>query len=461
MKLRSLLLIEGHSQHSYPAVYPLLPLLNEYQVHQVHWDAVEPRQLQNGNPDLFVFVAAPMVTEAQTFFRSLRSHSRPCPSFAILPAELDPEELQTATERVDDFLLWPASAQEAGCRLRRILEKTRGDSKFEGLSLPVRSGLSHITGSDAAFAEVLEKVPVVSVSDAPVLISGETGTGKELCARAIHGLSARRAKPFVPVDCGAIPESLIENELFGHVRGAYTSANTSQRGLIAIADGGTLLLDEVDSLPLAAQAKLLRFLQDRSYRPLGSERFWHADVRVIAATNRNLDTLLQEKRFREDLYYRLNVLHLHLPPLRERRGDIILLARHFLETMPAPPGATRKFLAPATARKMEGHDWPGNVRELFNVLQRAVVFSKTQEILPGDVTLGRVLEDSGLRGSFRQGRARVIGQFEKAYIEELLQKHGGNVTRAAAEAVKERRAFGRLMKKYAVDRQRFSYPGQP
>ena len=286
-----------------------------------------------------------------------------------------------------------------------------------------------------------------------MLITGETGTGKELCARAIHHLGPRRSYPFIPVDCGALPDHLFENELFGHAKGAFTDARADQRGFVAMADGGTLFLDEVDALPAAAQSKLLRFLQERTFKPLGADRFVRADVNVLAATNRDIDALVREHRFRSDLYFRLNVLSLHLVPLRARREDIPVLARHFVEVICAEQGLARKTLTPPAVRKLSLYGWPGNVRELYNVIQRALVFSEGDAIRPIDVTPHAMRDDEpdgGEAPSFRQARARALESFERGFVEELLQRHGGNVTRAAREAQKDRRAFGRLIKKYSL-----------
>lgn len=314
-------------------------------------------------------------------------------------------------------------------------------------------GLAQLVGDDPAFLQVLDLVPRVARREGTVLITGETGTGKELCARAIHCLSRRCNLPFIPVDCGALPDSLIENELFGHARGAYTGAHSRQKGLLALAEGGTLFLDEIDSLSLPAQAKLLRVLQDRSYRPLGAEQFERADVKVIAATNRDLETCVRDKAFRADLFYRLNVFRLQMVALRERPGDIPLLARHFLERLARECGTGPRSFSADALQHLCRYAWPGNVRELLNVVERALAFADGPVILPGHLALP--LPDLQTDGrapagglSFRQARAQAIAQFERTYITALLERHDGNISRAAREAQKERRAFGRLVKKY-------------
>jgi DNA-binding NtrC family response regulator len=293
-------------------------------------------------------------------------------------------------------------------------------------------------------------LPRAAASDLPVLITGETGTGKELCARAIHHLSRRNRFPFIALDCTTVPEHLFENEVFGHSRGAFTDARSDSRGLIGMAEGGTLLLDEIDSLSLAAQSKLLRFIQERTYRPLGSDKVLKADVNIIAATNRDLKSSVAKNQFRIDLYYRINVVNLHLPALRDRASDIELLARHFLHEA-KQSGAEAKRLSRAAIVKLQMYNWPGNVRELANVIHRAQWLADTSDILPCHI--GLPPEDAvsdGVAARFRECRALAIAEFERTYVERVLRSNSGNVTRAAREAGKERRAFGRLIKKYGL-----------
>ena len=340
-------------------------------------------------------------------------------------------------------------------RVCRILGPELHSEALVHAKLLEAHGLAKLVGADPAFRRTIEKIPIAARSGSPVLITGETGTGKELCARAIHHLSPRSSFPFIPVDCGALPDHLLENELFGHSRGAFTDARTDQKGLVALAEGGTLFIDEVDSLSLSGQAKLLRFLQEKTYRPLGADRFRHANVTVLAAVNQDPERLVAQHRLRSDLYFRLNVLRLYLPPLRERRDDIALLARHFVESLCAETNAGRKTLTPTAIRKLSHHDWPGNARELRNVIQRAVLFSEGSQILPGHVLTSDPLCDpvaDVAGGGFREARSQAVAAFERDYVEDALRKHGGNVTRAAREAGKDRRAFGRLVKKYRIER---------
>lgn len=311
-------------------------------------------------------------------------------------------------------------------------------------------GLTRFVGSNPVFIAELKKIPLVAKCNAGTLILGETGTGKEIFARAIHDLSARSDKPFVPVNCGAIPVDLMENELFGHQRGAFTGASQSQLGVIDEAEGGTLFLDEIGSLPLLAQVKLLRFLQDKEYRPLGSTKSRRADIRVIAAANTPLESAVKAKAFRQDLYYRLNIMAFSLPPLRSRRDDIPTFARHFLAKYSNDYSKPVPEILPEAFHRLLQHEWPGNVRELEHTIERAVLFSQQGAIRGSDLTLADEQTAQPLP-SFHDAKARVIVQFEKNYIEGLLIAYNGNVSRAAKAAQKNRRAFWELIRKHGID----------
>lgn len=418
-----------------------------------NWESFRPPVAPDPGTHLILVHAAPDPSKAMFFFDWLQTNPLNIPVLAILPEAPGEDVLRKVSSVVDDFLLCPLREEELKQRVARILGEPVPLEKLQD-ALADQLGLAQIVGRHPSFLSAMERVRLFSASDAAVLISGETGTGKELFAHAIHSLSCARRGPFIPVDCGALPDHLAENELFGHRRGAFTDAHSDQKGLAAMAEGGTLFLDEVDSLSLASQAKLLRFLQERTYRALGSERFNRANVRVIAATNRSIERAVRQKEFRNDLYFRLSVLRLNLPSLRERRGDISLLAGHFLEN--ECPGL-HKVLSPAALRRLESYSWPGNVRELFNALQRAVVCSEGKMILPEHILLtGEALKSDGPPDFVPAGlglkvaKRYMIEQFERRYIEELLARHQGNVTRAAREAGKERRAFGRLVKKYSI-----------
>jgi DNA-binding NtrC family response regulator len=440
-------------QDSSTALRDNLRVLTPKTVHckTVDWDALVFDRLPQCKAQLIFAWAVPLASQAINFFKWLKNHPISTPILALLPREIDAETLGTVSQCAADFMLWPIHEGELRQRMQRILGEGSEGREFESAHrrLMEDMGMDQLIGNHPAFVEAIQSVPLIAKSDLPVLITGPTGTGKELCARGIHHLSKRRNFPFIAVDCGALPDHLFENELFGHARGAFTDAHSDQRGLAAMANGGTLLLDEIDALSLATQGKLLRFLQERTYRPLGSERFTKAEVNVIAASNRDLEQCVRERQFRADLYFRLNVMRLDLPPLVKRPTDIQLLARHFLKVQSRSSGP--KTFTPAALRKLELYDWPGNVRELLNVVQRAIVLSEGAYILPSDISfpiLDTALESS--TESFQLARNRAIESFEKCYVQDLLQKHNGNVTRAAVEAGKDRRAFGRLKKKYKI-----------
>jgi two-component system response regulator GlrR len=335
--------------------------------------------------------------------------------------------------------------------LARLMRQARvtccGDALVQKLKEDI--GLKHIIGESAAFLDKVRCVPRFARCDATVLISGESGTGKELFARAIHYLSPRTNRPFVPVNCGALPENLVESEIFGHKRGAFTGATSDQAGLIREAEGGTLFLDEIDCLTPQAQVKLLRFLQDGEYRPVGSQQVLYANIRVVAATNADFSQIVREGRFREDLFYRLNVLTLTLPPLRERAGDIVLLIHDFLEKQAAITETPPKNLSLAAFNRLLGHSWPGNLRELQNVLTRAIILSDRDSIEPSDLNLPEE-ESAAEDQSFQTMKSRVVWRFEHDFLAAALHAHQGNITRAAYAAKKNRRAFWELLRKHGL-----------
>lgn len=328
-----------------------------------------------------------------------------------------------------------------------------GEQDRGGAAAPREGLLGDVVGSDPCFLRELSKLPVYAGCDAGVLILGETGTGKEIFARAVHRLSARGARPWVAVNCGALPTELVENELFGHAKGAFTTAHASRAGLISEAEGGSLFLDDIDCLPAPAQVKLLRFLQEGEYRPVGSNTVRHADVRIIAAGHQRLPAMVDRGEFRADLFFRLNVLVMQLPPLRQRRQDIAPLARHFLRGFAQAHGRRVTGLAPAALERLFSHDWPGNVRELQHVIERAVLLSTGTALDALDIDLARpgaVPAAIETVESFRAAKGRLVQQFERSYIEHLLVQCHGNVTQAAVQAGKNRRAFFALMRKHEI-----------
>ena len=320
------------------------------------------------------------------------------------------------------------------------------------------SGVANPTGEDdgawrkaiitrnPAMEEVLAKARLVSAGDAAILIRGESGTGKELLARAIHDASPRRNRPFVAINCGAIPEPLLESELFGHVKGAFTGAIRENRGLFQAADGGTLLLDEIGDMPAALQVKLLRVLQEKQVRPVGGMQHAAIDVRVISATHRDLEAAMAEGNFREDLYYRLKVVTLMLPALAERREDIPLLAGHFLGELAL---RYKKNVAGFSAEAIEqliAAAWPGNVRQLYNVIEQAVALATTP-LIPASLVQQAIQREGTELASFEQARRK----FERDYLAQLLKITDGNVTQASRLAKRNRTEFYKLLQRHQLD----------
>src|SRR5688572_10723483 len=320
----------------------------------------------------------------------------------------------------------------------------------------------NLVGESPAFQDSLRLIGRLSSFDAAVLIHGETGTGKELAARAIHYLGPRRTAPFIPVNCGAIPDNLVESEFFGHTRGAFTDAKETRVGLIEQAERGTLFLDELEVLSPRAQVALLRFLQDHSYRPVGSTTNRTADLRVVGSTNCDLAAMVKRGEFRADLLFRLSVLTLTLPPLRERSGDAVILAERFARRFSAQYRLAPRAFDPAARAYLEGHDWPGNVRELENLVHRAVLlnegpcvsFPEAAGYADGPETPRRV--ESAIDRPFNEAKAEAIAQFEQTYVAALLRRTRGNISLAARLCGKERSRFGKLMKKHGLERVTFA-----
>lgn len=342
---------------------------------------------------------------------------------------------------------------------------------------PDWTGLN-LHGQSPAFRSALKLLHQCARVDATVLVCGETGTGKELAARAIHYLSPRRHGPFVPINCGALPDSILEAELFGHTRGAFTDAKNDSLGVIGQAQGGTLFLDEIDSLSPRAQAAILRFAQDRSYRPLGSPQIRQADVRIVAATNADLGELAEQGRFRQDLLYRLNVLSVPLPPLRDRQDDVVVLAQAFVQRLVRQYGTPARTLSPSSADWLkQTRAWPGNVRELEHLIHRAFLLSTGAHVaLPGHPSQPGALAaqvpssaaseasntpaeavphaDTAGPGlaAFAEAKAQAIEAFERRYLVAVLSQAGGNLSLAARMAGKERSRFCRLVRKHGLQR---------
>lgn len=368
--------------------------------------------------------------------------------------------ISTAVEAVKqgafDFIAKPFTSEQLGMVIERALrQKILADENKQLREQLRASSIDEIIGKSPAIREVIEVIKRVSRTDANILVTGESGTGKELVAKAIHARSLRKSEPFVPVDCAALPENLLESEMFGYEKGAFTGANTSKPGLFETAHGGTLFLDEIGEIPMTMQAKLLRAIQERQVRRLGSNKFISIDVRIISATNRNIKKSIQEKMFREDLYYRLNVIQITVPPLRERMGDIPVLALHFMNRFAALNKKDIRSISHDAMKILESYSWPGNVRELQNIMERAVVLCDgdkiTIEDLPKEICMAPpppLLAENML---YKDAKEAWLAAFERNYLTSLLKGTEGNISRAAQKAGIDRKTIHRLIKRYKLN----------
>src|SRR5215213_4660355 len=414
------------------------------------------RLINNSDPKIiFLVLPGDLETHHRRLIESIREEAQLVPLIAVVAAEAcEPQHIsQLLKGGAADFITSPFKVSDVLPRTWRLIRQYADQQEHTQLQRS-EPGLQQVLGESPDFVTQARKIPLIAKCDANVLIAGETGTGKEVFARAIHYCSVRAGKPFVPVNCGAIPVELVENELFGHERGAFTTAMTLQTGLIEEANGGTLFLDEIDCLPVLAQVKLLRFLQEKEYRPLGAAKIRRADVRIIAASNLNLEEAVANGKVRQDLYYRLNIISLILPPLRERREDIPLLARHFLGRYAAELDKEVSDFSEEAMHLLMVHNWPGNVRELEHVIERAIVLCDGSVLEPRDLVISTAAKN-GVQQSLQEAKAKEIARFERDYIQGLLSACKGNITRAAQVAKKNRRAFWQLIQKHQIDVARF------
>jgi len=370
-----------------------------------------------------------------------------------------------------DFLVKPFETTDLLTRIEKASEVQRLKSEVTRWRTFVqeRYQFDHIITGSERMRQILQQVAQIAVSEATVCLYGESGTGKELIAKALHLASRRSKGPFIAINCGAIPEGLLENELFGHVKGAYTGAETAKRGLLQQAEGGTLFLDEVSELPLALQVKFLRVLQEREFYAVGAEQPTKSDIRLVAATNQDLSKAVASGKFREDLYYRLHVIPVFLPPLRERREDIPLLAHHFLRRYSQMLEKETHGFIPAAMQQLLDYGWPGNVRELANVVERAVVLTPNAMITPELLLLEgkpppsvhlvtpplppaiRTTEEVALPHVEQKTIAQAREELERAYLVQVLTATKGTIARAAKLAGIKRSSFYSLLHRYAID----------
>ncbi|MDO8357121.1 MAG: sigma-54 dependent transcriptional regulator [Nitrospirota bacterium] len=345
------------------------------------------------------------------------------------------------------YLTKPFDDKELKAKIEEGLSPQRMRGEIQRLKSLVNElyGMENIVARSPAMQRLLQQVVQVADSDATILLFGETGTGKEVFARVIHSNSRRNKGPFIALNCAAIPEALFESELFGHVRGAFTSAHGAKRGLFQCANGGTLFLDEIGEMPLSMQVKLLRAVQEREVREVGSETTTKIDVRIIAATNKDLGEAVKNGSFRNDLFYRISVVPLFIPPLRDRRDDIPLLAQHFLTASAKRANKDLRGFTPAALNRLLTHPWPGNVRELENVIEKASVMTRQDMITPDLLPSMGTSPDAPLKPL-----TEAKEEFEKTYLKNVLQLTGGNISRAAQFAGRYRADFYKMLKKYGL-----------
>jgi DNA-binding NtrC family response regulator len=358
-----------------------------------------------------------------------------------------------------DYLLKPLPSNDVlrlavgrAAERRRLVEENRRLRE----PLAPRAGFDHIVGQSTAMGAVFELVRKAARSEANILVQGESGTGKELIACAIHAQSRRATEVFVPVDCAALPDALLESELFGHERGAFTGADRTKPGMIEVADRGTLFLDEIGELPQTLQAKLLRALQERQIRRVGGTKFVNVDVRLVSATNRDIAEMVRKGEFRDDLFYRVNVITIALPPLRDRAGDVALLAHHFLRRYGRNRDHALDGIEPAALAQLEAYPWPGNVRELQNVVERACALTDGPTIRVRDLPehiRGRGRPAPAVPGKdlpLAEAREAWVQAFAQEYLTDLLRRHGGNISQAAKTAGVDRKTLHRLLAKHGI-----------
>jgi two-component system response regulator GlrR len=384
----------------------------------------------------------PGIDGMQLFEAIHRAH--PALPVIILTAHGTIPDAVSATQRgVFGFLTKPFDSQELLQKVAAAIKLSGDDGQAMAPSAEWRAGI--VTRS-AKMEDLLRQARLVADSDASVLIFGESGTGKELLARAVHRASRRAERSFLAVNCGAIPGELLESELFGHARGAFTGAVQAHKGLFQAADGGTLFRDEIGDMPLPLQVKLLRVLQEGEVRPVGATQSIPVDVRVISATHRDLDAARAAGQFREDLYYRLNVVSMRLPPLAERREDIPVLATHFLRKLAERYRKPLPTLAPDAMALLIAAPWPGNVRQLLNLLEQAVALTATA-VIPASVVQNALSEDDAALVPLEEARK----SFERDYLVRLLKITGGNVTQAAQMAKRNRTEFYKLLQRHKLE----------
>jgi two-component system response regulator GlrR len=382
--------------------------------------------------------------DGMQLFQQLRDRQPTLPVIILTAHGSIPEAVRATKNGAFGFVTKPFEAAA-------LLEQVESALRLSGAVAPGGDGndaewRSHIITRSAQMEDLLQRARMVAPSEASVFIHGESGTGKELLAQAVHKASRRAKGPFVAVNCGAIPENLLESELFGHRKGSFTGATSDHEGLFQSAEGGTLFLDEIGDMPLALQVKLLRVLQEQKIRSVGSTRPIPVDVRIISATHRDLEQEMADGRFREDLYYRLNVVSLYLPPLSERREDVPLLANHFLNTLAQKYEKSLRGFAQDAMERLVSAPWPGNVRQLYNVVEQVAILS-TSPIIADDLVQKALRDDTPALPAFADARR----DFERDYLVKVLQITQGNVSQAARLAKRNRTEFYKLLNRHELN----------
>ncbi len=377
--------------------------------------------------------------------------------------------VEAMKEGAYDFITKPFDHDALVLRVAKALERSRLLKENLKLHRECTGGMGfqEFVGKSSAMQKVYETIKTVAKTDFTVLITGESGTGKELAARAVHALSNRRNHPFVAINCPTVPENILESELFGYKKGAFTHATTDKHGLFQEAHRGSLFLDEIGDISPSIQTKLLRVIQEKEIKPLGSPKSFKVDVRIIASTNQDLEAKISSREFREDLYYRLNVVSIRIPPLRERKEDIPLIANHFLRKHCERMKIPAKRFSIEIMEKFMAYSWPGNVRELENLVIQGILYSRDQEILPRDVALPDSMQQGGVAADplaninpllelpYRKAKEFFLQQFHKTYVERILEQTGGNVSSAARKCGIERQALQQVMRRYGIDASKY------
>ncbi len=395
--------------------------------------------------------------DGMTLYQAIHERYPTLPVIILTAHGTIPEAVEATQRGVFGFLTKPFDSKGLIKAVEQALRVSAGAPPAAAREESVPAWRAEIISQSAVMEDLLQQARLVADSEAAVLIQSESGTGKELLARAIHKASRRRDKSFVAMNCSAIPETLLESELFGHMRGAFTGATQTHKGLFQTADGGTLFLDEIGDMSLALQAKLLRVLQEKEVRPVGSNEMIPVDVRVISATHRDLDQAVAKGDFRQDLYYRLNVVTLVLPPLAQRPEDIPLLVRHFSAQVASRSGKEMKTFSPEAMELLVAAQWPGNVRQLQNVVERTFALS-TAPVIPASLVQKALHNQPSQILSLAQRR----DQFERDYLTQLLRMTQGNVSRAARLAQRNRTEFYKLLRRYHLEPKAFrQWPDSP